>query len=50
MEYISTTLEVLKLNKSKEFKEEHPENMELISTTFEVSKLDKSISIKLTQS
>ena len=46
MESISTTFEVLKLNKSKEFKEKHLENMELISNTFEVSKLDKSKEFK----
>ena len=44
------TFEVLKLDKSKEVKNEQPENILSISSTLEVLKLDKSNEVKIEQS
>ena len=50
MSVIVVTLDVSKLDKSKEVNDEHPENILDIYATLDVLKLDKSISVILTQS
>ena len=49
MFFIMVTLDVLKLDKSKEYNDEHPKNIDFIVVTLDVSKLDKSISIIFSQ-
>ena len=46
MPAVSLRLNVLKIDKSSDFKLEHPKNIPLIETTFFVSKFVKSIDSK----
>ena len=46
---MSVTQEVSKWDKSRQVKDEQPENMSLMSVTQEVSKWDKSIEVRAEQ-